>query len=197
MLAVLAMISILAVAASPSFVLIMRDRRVTRVAMQIVDYFRTARTMAIGRGQPIVLAYNTAGYLPIVNANTGTGGMRIIEPNVTTASATNSCQQTNWSNFQAAGTVGGVQVYSTFDIQNGHFEYASVTAFDDTGAAPAYLEYCFSPTGRMYLRTGTGGTANTSFHAVTGVPSFTVLNLLSGRPRLVFVPPNGVARMER
>src|SRR4051794_38527987 len=55
MLAVVAMISILAVSASPVFVSMMRDRRVNRAAFQLVDMVRTARMRAIGRNLPVQL----------------------------------------------------------------------------------------------------------------------------------------------
>ena len=41
-----------------------------------------------------------------------------------------------------------------------------------------------------------GGKATGSFHAVLGVPAFTVLNVSTGLPRRVFLPPNGVARIQ-
>ena len=87
-LTVLAVISILAMSASPTFVNLMRDRRVNRAAMQLIDYLRTGRSMAIGRGQPIVVQWNASGVGNYGTANPGgTGGIQLVEPIITTNAA--------------------------------------------------------------------------------------------------------------
>jgi type IV fimbrial biogenesis protein FimT len=194
-LAVVAMISVIAVSASPVFVSLMRDRRVNRAAMQLVDYLRTGRSMAIGRGQPILVTWNAAGSLP-PSFPGGTGVIKMIEPLVTSTTVTNQCGQVVWTNFQPPGTAGGVQLVNSFDIQNGKYDYTSISFFDDTGAAAAYAEICFSSIGRMYIRTGSGGTPSGTFRPAAGVPAFSVINTANGRNRRVFAPPNGVARMQ-
>lgn len=191
----LGMISVIAVTAAPTIIRQLRDRRVNRAAMQLVDYYRTARTMAVGRGQPIMVSWNEDGYLAQTHPG-GTGIIRLIEPLVTTAAIAPTCGLVTWNNFQPPGTAGGVQEVSSFDIQNGRYDYTVIKFFDDVGNAATYSETCFSPSGRMYLRTGSGGVSNAAFHPVTGVPAFTVLNQATGRPRRVFVPPNGVARLQ-
>jgi type IV fimbrial biogenesis protein FimT len=207
MLAVLAMMTVLIYTATPGVIGLMRDRRVNRAAMQIMDRLRRARTMAIGKGQPIVVRWNASGYHAVIDSTAGTGGIQIWEPIVTTAttSSTNlnapggvyapvygSCLQTAWFTAQT-------QMVDNFDIQTGLYNYTAVTFQDDTGATQvAYADFCFSGTGRMYLRTVPGGT----FHAVLGVPSFAVFNLqtnpgmlLNINTRYVYAPPNGAARM--
>ena len=194
LLGVLAMISLLVVLASPTFVRVMRDRRVARAAMQLVDYYRTARTAAIGRGQPMLVAYNASG-----NAAThpgGTGRITMMEPIVTTMQAATTCNTTNW------GDTTKVQTTATFDVQNGFYDYTYITPYDDAGTKTQYMEICFSNTGRMWLREGGAPPLNTAFHLVTGVPTFSVLNIdqskniQQGPPRTVFVPPNGMARLQ-
>ena len=196
LIGVLAMISLLVVMASPTFVRVMRDRRVARAAMQLVDYYRTARTAAIGRGQPMLVTYNANG-----NAAThpgGTGRITMVEPIVTTMQAAKTCNTAVWSDPTQAQTT------ATFDVQNGFYDYAYITAYDDNvvQTKTTYMEICFSNTGRMWLREGGAPPLNTAFHLVTGVPSFSVLNLnvVSGKqqgpPRTVFVPPNGMARLQ-
>jgi Tfp pilus assembly protein FimT len=189
-LTVLAVISILTVSASPSFISLMRDRRVNRAAMQLVDYLRTGRSMAVGRGQPIVVQWNSLGVGGYGSPNPGgTGGIQLVEPIVTTNSAATTCGQTLWG---SAST----QVVNSFDIQDGYYNYTSITFFDDVGGTPSFSQMCFAPTGRMYLRDGSGGVGSGGFHPVLGVPAFTILNTQTGRPRQVFVPPNGVARIQ-
>jgi prepilin-type N-terminal cleavage/methylation domain-containing protein len=195
-LAVLAMISVIVLSASPTFVRLMRDRRVNRAAMQLVDYLRTGRTMAIGRGQPIVVSWNATGILPQTHT-AGTGAIQLVEPVVTGTGVgiVNNCNQTAW------GTA-ATQVVSAFDVQNGSYDYTYITFYDDANTTPNYTEICFSPTGRMWLREGSAGLATGSFHLVLGVPAFSVLNydpvtgVQQGPLRRVFVPPNGMARMQ-
>jgi Tfp pilus assembly protein FimT len=210
---VVAVISLLATAASPTFVKLMRDRRVNRAAMQLVDYLRTGRAMAIGRGQPIVVAWDTTSHVPTASTGPGgTGSIQLIEPVMTSnagscgngvcdpASETCSncpqdcgvcmgCGQIAW------GTV-ATQVVNSFDIKNGSYDYTSITFFDDANKTPSYSQICFSPTGRMYLRNGAGGVGIGGFHPVLGVPAFSVINIDTGLSRRVFVPPNGVARIQ-
>jgi type IV fimbrial biogenesis protein FimT len=206
MLAVLAMISLLVVLASPSFVRVLRDRRVNRAAMQLVDYFRTARTQAIGRGQPMLVTYNLVGN-PATHPG-GTGRVTLDEPIVTniatdtqTAGAAApgpapTCNQTLWGNPTYT------QQLAAFDIQNGLYDYTNLTFFDDVGAKTTYVEVCFSNTGRMWLREGASPPLDTAFHLVTGVPYFYVQNfdpstgIKQGPDRWVLVPPNGMARMK-
>lgn len=108
---------------------------------------------------------------------------------MTTNSAALNCGQTVWG---SAAT----QVVNSFDIQDGNYAYASITFFDDAGTTPNFSQMCFSATGRMYLRDGSGGVGTGGFHPVLGVPAFSIINLQTGRARQVFVPPNGVARMQ-
>lgn len=203
LLAVVAMISVLVVAASPTFVRLMRDRRVNRATMQLVDYLRTGRAMAIGRGQPILVSWNAQGntQAPLGQPYPGgTGYIELDEPLVTTNAAATLCSTTAW-HTPATQKVNG------FDLQNGQYVYTAVTFYDDAGATPSYAEICFTAQGRMYIRDGSSGAATGAFHAVVGVPYFLVFNT-SNNPgmvynpllpfpgaRVVYVPPNGVARM--
>ncbi len=194
LLAVLAMISLLVVIASPSFVKIMRDRRVNRAAMQLVDYLRTGRSMAIGRGQPILVSWNATGVLAQTHPG-GTGTITLMEPVVSTFANQTTCNQTAW------GTA-TTQKVNSFDIQDGMYDYTYITFFDDVGASPAYTEICFSNTGRMWLREGAAPPLTNAFHLVSGVPAFSVLNIdpvtniQQGPLRKVYAPPNGMARMQ-
>jgi type IV fimbrial biogenesis protein FimT len=204
-MAVLAMISVIIVTASPTFVRLMRDRRVNRAGMQLVDYLRTARTRAIGHGQPILVRWWSQGFLPSGSDPTaGTGGIEIDEPIVTTSGASTNCNTTAWFGPTT-------QKMASFDIQNREYSYTAITFYDDTGtsgaagsgAVPNYAEICFSSTGRMYIREGAGGVAAGAFRQVVGVPSFAVFNLQNNpsqaisyiTTRWVLVPPNGDARM--
>jgi type IV fimbrial biogenesis protein FimT len=194
-LVVLAMISLLVVAASPTFVKLMRDRRVNRAASQIVDFMRSARTLAIGRGQPMLVSWNGNGVLP-QNHPGGTGYLEVDEPIVVNSAVATNCTTTQWHNNLFT------QPVWTFDIQDGRYDYTAVTFYNVDGTTAAGAEICFSPTGRMYLRTGSPGNVSGAFTPVLGVPSFAVFNLDTnpnsylGAARWVYLLPNGTARLQ-
>jgi type IV fimbrial biogenesis protein FimT len=202
-LAVLAMVAILVVTASPTFVRLLRDRRVNRAAMHLVDYYRTARTRAMGRGQPMVVVWNAAGGL--TNTQPGSPGLlQLIEPNVISSAVAPNCAQIDPTNIQPPGTV-GVSEVSRMDFKNGFYTYTNASFNDDATpqVAHGYTEVCFSPSGRSYIRFSTGGV----YRPVVGVATFAVRNVdiatANTTPcgatepacRTVFLPPNGVARM--
>lgn len=186
-LAVIAMISVLVVGASPTFVRLMRDRRVNRAAMHLVDYYRTGYTRAMGRGQPMLVIWDTIGGL--TNAEPGTPGLiRIVEPKVAQGTVARNCQATTWT------TPGTVQEVSRVDFKNGQYTNTEAV-FYDTSATPgvrAYAEICFTPTGRAFIRYAQAD----PFVPLTGVASFKVTNADTTVDRTVFIPPNGVARMK-
>jgi len=203
-LAVLAMISILVVTASPTFVQLLRDRRVNRAAMHLVDYYRTGRTRAMGRGQPMLVVWDTSAGAN--NSEPGTQGLlTLLEPIVTGAGVATSCSQTPWTNIQVAGTAGGVMEVSRMDFKNRFYTYTNATFRDDVTpqGAQNHAEICFTPSGRTYIRFAPGDV----FRPMQGVASFAVRNVAIataggsvcalGEPgcRTVFVPPNGVARL--
>jgi type II secretion system protein H len=201
LLIVLAMIMLLVVIASPTSAQLMRDRRVSRAAMTIVDYLRTARTSAIGRGQPMLVSWNAAGVLPNANPG-GTGYLELDEPIVTSNNMANTCDMTQW---RTAAT----RLVTNFDIQNGKYNYTSLAFYDESGTVQQGADMCFSPTGRMYIRTGGAGAVTGAFSLVMGVPAFAVYNVFSNPTmtlspggvgsagaRWVFLMPNGVARVQ-
>lgn len=181
------MISVLVVASSPTFVRLMRDRRVNRASMHLVDYYRTGYTRSMGRGQPILVIWDTAGGLD--NAEPGTKGLvRMVEPIVTAGVPPRNCQTTQWASAAV------VREVSRVDFKNGMYANTSAQFRDDATppGARSYAEICFTPVGRAFIRFAPGD----SFRAMSGVASFVVTNTDTGIPRTVFVPPNGVARMQ-
>jgi type IV fimbrial biogenesis protein FimT len=204
LLIVLALIALLVVIASPTSAQLMRDRRVSRAGSLIVDYFRTARTMAIGRGQPMLVSWNSAGVLANVNPG-GTGYLEVDEPIVTTNNMANTCDMTQWRTAGATRALTNFQ----FDIQDGKYNYTSLTFYDESGNVQAGADLCFSPVGRMYIRTGAAGAVAGAFTLVMGVPAFAVFNTFtnptlalspggvgSAGARWVFLMPNGTARVQ-
>lgn len=198
MLTVVAIISVLAASASPIFINMMRDRRVNRAAMQVVELVRGARTRSIGRNLPILVRWDAVG------GAKGRGLMTLIEPNLLDPVAgvpppPTNCRTTLW------GDATKVHELTRFDLAigstngagtNGLYERAVIKFMTNSGAGGAEaptVELCFSGGGYTYM-TNAGVIAR-----LTTVPMFTVTNSAAlngtGLVRNVYVPPNGVARL--
>jgi Tfp pilus assembly protein FimT len=206
MLMAVALISVVAVAASPAFVRLMRDRRVNRQAMWIVNYMRTARLRAVGRGLPVVVQINSTApsCLFTPNAAAATGTIRMLESELSTLTVGKpTCNTQNWSNAAVseatANTTGSVYETPGFCTSMTDGNYA-VSFFDDTAPTPnaqGFGEICYSSSGRAYVRYNQG----VAFSKLVGVPSFQIANVNYGPmgftppPRVVYVPPNSPARM--
>jgi prepilin-type N-terminal cleavage/methylation domain-containing protein len=186
MLAVIAMIGILAVAASPVFIGMMRDRRVNRAAFQIVDLVRTARMRALGRNLPVQLTWSATG-----GANKLASGLLTMnEPVLALFAQTNTCQGTF-----GIGSTSVQQEVTRFDIGNGTYEHALVKFFDSGTIERANVSICFSGRGATYITVG-GGVANRLAGPVTfTVTNFNAASNITGLQRRVFIPPNGAARL--
>jgi Tfp pilus assembly protein FimT len=195
MMAVVMIIGVLAATASPFFISSMRDRRVNRAAMQYVDFFRTARMQALGRGVPVLVSWNkNAGH-----QKGASGLITMQEPVVTTLALTTSCSTTQW-----AAQPSVTQEITRFDVGNGLYantDVAFVYNLDPAGSndpadpanpnVQAIAEVCFSPRGRTFIRFA----ANAAFTPVTGLMGFRVKNTQTKLIRSVVIPPNGAARM--
>jgi prepilin-type N-terminal cleavage/methylation domain-containing protein len=174
LLAVLVMIGILVVAASPAFINMVRDGRIRGGAMQVVDMYRTARTRALGRGAPVLITWDNKGVLTL------------LEPIMDNSSEPSpGCTGIAWDD--------PVRIYPhmVFDFRSGHYENASFAFIDLTGATAPKADICYSSRGRAFIRTGG------VFSELTGVPTFTVTNGWTGLVRTIFLPPNGIARLKQ
>lgn len=185
MLAVIAMISILAVTASPVFIGMMRDRRVNRAAFQIVDMVRTARMRAVGRNLPVQLTWNETGG----NQNLASGLLTMSEPVVGLFASSRTCIGT-----YLVGAPGVVQEVARFDIGNGLYEHALVQFADDSGVPRQQVSLCFSGRGATYMTVG-GVAARLAGPVTFNVTNFNAATNLTGLRRRVFIPPNGAARL--
>ncbi len=185
MLAVIAMISILAVTASPVFIGMMRDRRVNRAAFQIVDMVRTARMRAVGRNLPVQLTWNETGG----NQNLASGLLTMSEPVVGLFASSRTCIGT-----YLAGAPGVVQEVARFDLGNGLYERALVQFTDDSGVPRQQVSLCFSGRGATYMTVG-GVAARLAGPVTFNVTNFNAATNLTGLRRRVFIPPNGAARL--
>ncbi len=202
-----ALIAVVAVAASPAFVRLMRDRRVNRQAMWIVNYLRTARLRAMGRGLPVVVQVdsNNATCAFTANAAGSIGTIRLLEAQISTLTvAKPSCNTQNWAttniNENSANTQGATFETPGFCTSMNDGNYA-VVFYDETTPSPnakTFGEICYSSSGRAYIRYSQAS----PFTKLAGVPSFQITNanyaalgVATPPARVVFVPPNGPARM--
>jgi type IV fimbrial biogenesis protein FimT len=183
LLAVIAIIGILAAAAAPSFVSLLRDRRVTEAARHVADLYRLARSRAMGRGSAVMVRWSsnavpgqTDGHFAIWEAVAGptTSG----EDRLPSARCL-----TDWNT--------NATFVTSFDERRRH-RHAAVGFRDENGTDLGFAEICFTPRGRAFIRTAEGG----AFAPLTGVPRVEVTNMDSGMIRQVIIPPTGVARVE-
>ncbi|HVY44675.1 MAG TPA: prepilin-type N-terminal cleavage/methylation domain-containing protein [Minicystis sp.] len=183
LMAVMAIIGILAAVASPTFIQLVRDQRVSRCAMEIADLYRLARSRALGRGSAVLVRWTAGG---------GVSGKGLVEireaitPGALVPTPSTSCSTTDWTDASLVSR----HVYN-FDPGNGAYELAQINFFDELGGAEPVSEMCFTPRGRTFIRYNIGA----PFVQLAGVPSYTVVNTSTNRVRTVFVPPNGVARV--
>jgi prepilin-type N-terminal cleavage/methylation domain-containing protein len=190
LLAVVAIIGILAAAASPVFVQLIRDGRVSSAATAFADVYRTGRARAQGRGSAVVIRWNTAQALPTAANPAGHVTMR--EAIVGAAggdcapSPAPSCFGTNWAD---GGTTS--KFVMSFDERLAQYQPSSAEFLDPAGTASGYAEICFTPRGRTFIRYA----ANGAFLPLTGVPRIEVTNSTTSVVRQVLLPPNGVARV--
>jgi type II secretory pathway pseudopilin PulG len=193
MLAVVVMIGIFAAVAVPTFVNLLRDRRVMDFALQLSDAYRLARSRAIGRGGMTLVNWNSTaglqnagsplyaghgGVVEVREAIVGPSGDNIVEPAL-------GCQ-IDWS---AASVVS--RHIAQVDFGNGYYELGQAVLSDGLGSTPSYYDVCFSPRGHTWYRETVGAT----FTQLLNVPSYTVTNLKTLTLRTVFIPPNGNARI--
>lgn len=193
MLTVVAIISVLAASASPIFINMMRDRRVNRAAMQVVELVRMARTRSIGRNLPVMVHWDVAG------GTKGRGLMTLSEPIVVNSAAATNCRTTLWDD------VTKVQEVTRFDLAigshnaagtDGLYERADIKFITNSaagGAAQDIADICFSGGGLTYI-----GKAGAQLR-LTNVPMFTITSSAAlngtGQVRTVYLPPNGIARL--
>lgn len=175
LLAVLVVIGILAAIASPSFVDVMRDRRVNRSAQAIAEMYRMGRARSMGRGGAVLVRFNATG---------GTGStpfFEVYEAIVATNDTTpvTSCQV-------GFGPAGFSQRIATLQPTLGYFSLATVAMVGATR-----LDVCFTPRGRSFSRT----LPSDAFAPMLSVSELTVTNSKTAVQRRVFVPPNGAARL--
>lgn len=188
LVAVIAIIGIMAALAMPQFMQLTRERRANVEALRIAQIYRHARTRAMGRGGAHMVRFDVRAAAPVYGwssfeATTLVGG----------ALPSSTCVGTNWT---AGGNNRALESYlldaASTDIAIGFL--------DQTGADEAAVpvsEICFTPRGNAYYRAGTGN-PGPAWGRLNGLTQYTVDRLPLGQSafqRIIYVPPNGVARL--
>jgi type IV fimbrial biogenesis protein FimT len=186
LLLVVALIGVIAAAASPSIMKAMQDGRVQKAAFRVAELVRFAKSRAVGRGAAVAVRWDVGHAFPTtVNPNGRLSVREAIEPVTELPSA--SCVNTNWNDNSANS-----RHVATFDDRSSIYDApVSVTLIDLADNVAAAGTICFSPRGRAFVRF----TANGAFSPLAGVPRFGVLNTESSFQRMVIIPPNGVAHV--
>jgi type IV fimbrial biogenesis protein FimT len=192
LLTAVAIIGVMAAAASPVFVRQLRDGRVQSAATNFADVVRTARSRAQGRGSAVLVRWSNGAALPTATNQSAHLVMREAVQGTNAVNAgcaptpATSCLTTNWANNSTTSQyVGG------FDERTPQYLPSQAAFADPDGNVVAYAEICFSPRGRSFIRYAD----NDAFVPLTGVPRIQVTNSESTFVRQVVIPPNGAARV--
>lgn len=212
LLVVVTIIGILSATSFPLFHNIVRDQKVNRNATDLMSFYRMAKTRALGRGSAIVTRFRNPGpkgsiaYLEMLESvknNTPTANGLVVD-----ALPTSSCSGTTWeASYQGANGARAVTFrdmgtdYANNKSQPGIYDFLGPAVLSaQTGALTSqpFVELCFTPRGRTFIRYAVG-----AWFPLTAVPRIEVLNaqLRLGTPpvpgitRSIFLPPNGVPRL--
>jgi Tfp pilus assembly protein FimT len=162
-------------AAVPSMLQSMRDRRLQQSAIDFINVFKLARSTAMMRGNAHLIQV-TGGMAPSV--------VRMIEGD------SNSCRLSNF-----AGPTTRVLFE---DLQ------PPTTTFNMLNVVPNsnYVEFCYTPSGRMYYRFAPAGLFlddNSGFNGVAlnggFVYRFVSTEAAATVARIVFIPTGGIPRL--
>jgi len=191
LLTAVAIVGILAAAASPTFVRLMRDNRVSSAATNFADLYRTARNRALGRGSAVLVRWEAGHAMP--NAANLAGQLTVREAIVSTSGNCGpmpapSCTTTDWAESSTNS-----KFVMSFDARPKQYQPNTATFFDPDDAEAAYAEICFTPRGRTFVRYAPGPGA--TFVPLAGVPHIEVVNTTTSFKRQVVIPPNGMARV--
>ncbi len=178
LMVVVAIIAIAMAAALPAMRQAMRDRRTQQAAVAFLNDLREARSRATMRGRAHTVRVSIAASYTRVD---------IVEGD------TNSCRLSNWT-MPASRVVFVEREWGDPALM------VSDIAFDAVAPALPYMEYCFTPMGRMFFRSAPAGVFSgdgLGTAAANGGFIYTVRNteVTDTVARRVFIPLTGIARL--
>ncbi len=181
LLTAIMIIALLAALATPSFIAMIRDRRVVRAGLFMIDTYREARTRALSRGIAVQVRWRADG------AGRGAVQMREAVVAAAGAGAAKGCTKADWSD----GSIETREV-TKYEFQGVTYELANMKLFAADGVESQTGNVCFAPDGQAWVRYADSG----GWTKLTGVLRYDVTNTRTNFKRIVFVPPNGIARYQ-
>lgn len=185
----IAIIGILAAAALPTAIRLLRDRRVSTVATAVWDHFRLASMRSRARGSAVMVRWNANvatvddddAHVAVREAILGSGGA---DTNLPVA----SCLTPNWANGSPTS-----RPVSAFDERRSaaQKEIAALSMEDASGTPQTFVEFCFTPRGRVFVRTDPA----LAFTPLNQVWRLVVRNTKTDKRFFVVIPPTGAARV--
>jgi prepilin-type N-terminal cleavage/methylation domain-containing protein len=196
MLAVVIIITVLAVMAIPSVSHQLRDRRTYEAAQRVALLYQNARMRAMGRGSAVMIRFHhNAGErarFDVFEAQRGTSDAPSGSSDAACAALPiPSCLTPDWNSPTATDYRMVNQVrFGT----SGAYDELNTTLVNSTGAQTDTLDVCFTPMGRTYARTS--GTLEPLTEAyVAEMFRGEDLNQAVGRSYKVLILPTGAARI--
>jgi type IV fimbrial biogenesis protein FimT len=197
LLTAICVIGILAAASAPSFLRLLRERRVNDAASEVANLYRLARSRAMGRGSAVAVLWNVNATNPtafdvnnpdahfvVREATVGGGGFFATLPS-------SNCLASNFAVISAT-----VRHITSFDERKERYAPAEAAFFDVGGAQRDQGYVCFTPRGRVYMAVNGGAWA-----LLAGVPHVRMTTADPGIPaidwkhRQIIIPPTGAARV--
>jgi type IV fimbrial biogenesis protein FimT len=187
LMVVVIIIAVVAALSIPNITRRMQERRASEAAQRVALMYQTARARAMGRGTAVLVRYSqptVQGALEMMEAQRGIGvgaGCQTLP--------VSSCTDTNWD-------VAGLQQFRSItrlDLgTRAEYERVQINMFDK-GTSRTFLDMCFTPMGRTFVRRAAG----LQFETMSGVYEARVTRPgTASRTRSVLVLPNGAARLQ-
>jgi type II secretion system protein H len=173
---VVVIIGVVTALATPAIVQALRDRRIHQGAIAFMDAFRQARFRAMMRGQAHLVVVQASGSALVQDIYEGDRS---------------SCLLSDWSTLGANN-----RIYHE-DFGAGEYAQDNMGITIQSPAGQSYLQMCFTPTGRLFVRYGGTGSFTDSAAGLNGGFVFRVVQGggLGTVARRVFVPLGGAPRL--
>jgi prepilin-type N-terminal cleavage/methylation domain-containing protein len=204
MMIVVVIIGLFAALASPSVISLVKDQRVRRHSMSVVDVLRTARGRALGRGAAVDVHYQLPGSVSDAarnispEADVNQADFYVAEASFAANGLPDPSCQSHAFNAADPGWVQidriapGRAAEGTSVVFGG-----SYTTLANVSANTADMDLCFSPSGRVFLRDNTAGTP---WQPLAGVAQFTLQRREAGAgigiTRTIQLTANGSTRVQ-
>jgi Tfp pilus assembly protein FimT len=199
-MAVITMVGIIAVAASPSVIRFQRDSRVLDAGAEIANLYRFARSRAMARGAAVsVRYYKTPDALATLSGDPDPRARFVVKEAVEgTAAAdadhqrlgTANCIGTVWDKDSTLNS----RFVAMFDERSGRYDPALAEFESPNGTFPDQVDMCFTPRGRVWMSINGG-----AYQVLNSVPRIRLTNVSSDAApdsiRFIIVPPSGAAKL--